>query len=79
LVVFRHLNLMRKPYPFRGPFDIIFCRNVMIYFNRETQAELVNRYYELLQPGGVLLVGHSESLTGIQHPFRYVQPTIYMR
>jgi chemotaxis protein methyltransferase CheR len=79
LVAFRQLNLMRKPYPFAGPFDIIFCRNVMIYFNRETQEELVNRFYELLRPGGALFVGHSESLTGVQHRFRYVQPTVYRR
>jgi chemotaxis protein methyltransferase CheR len=79
LIAFRRLNLMRNPYPFKGPFDFIFCRNVMIYFDRPTQETLVNRYYQLLRPGGHLFVGHSESLTGLRHPFRYVQPTIYRK
>jgi chemotaxis protein methyltransferase CheR len=78
LVSFRHLNLM-KPWPFRGPFDFIFCRNVMIYFDRPTQEELVNRFYDVLGPGGHLFIGHSEGLSGIQHRFRYVKPTIYSR
>jgi chemotaxis protein methyltransferase CheR len=79
LVAFRHLNLMTTPYPFQGPFQVIFCRNVMIYFRRDTQAELVNRFFHLLSPGGYLFVGHSESLTGIQHPFQYIRPTVYRR
>jgi chemotaxis protein methyltransferase CheR len=78
IVRFRHLNLM-EPFPFGGPLDFIFCRNVMIYFDKPTQERLVNRLYELLEPGGLLFTGHSESLTGIHHPLQYVQPTIYMR
>lgn len=78
IVRFRHLNLM-EPFPFGGPLDFIFCRNVMIYFDKATQERLVNRLYELLEPGGLLFTGHSESLTGIQHKFQYVQPTIYAR
>jgi len=76
VVMFRYLNLM-EAWPFRGPFDFIFCRNVMIYFDKPTQEKLINRLWEVLAPGGFLFVGHSESLTGIKHPFRYVQPTIY--
>src|SRR5262249_41509928 len=76
LISFRHLNLMTN-WPFTGPFDFIFCRNVMIYFDKPTQQRLVNRFYDILAPGGVLFTGHSESLTGIEHRFHYIQPTIY--
>jgi chemotaxis protein methyltransferase CheR len=76
VVRFRHLNLM-QPWPFTGPFDFIFCRNVMIYFDKPTQERLVRRFCSCLAPGGLLFTGHSESLTGIAHPFRYVEPSIY--
>jgi len=79
LIYFKRLNLMDERYPFSGPFDFIFCRNVMIYFNRQTQEKLVNRYYDYLSKGGCFFIGHSESLTGIQHKFSYVQPTIYRK
>ena len=78
LVTFNYLNLMEQ-WPFTGPFDFIFCRNVMIYFDKQTQEKLVNRFYHCLARGGVLFTGHSESLTGISHPFQYVQPTIYLK
>lgn len=78
MVVFRYLNLM-KEWPIKGPLDFIFCRNVMIYFDKPTQGRLISRFYDLLGPGGVLFTGHSESLTGIEHKFRYVQPTIYIK
>jgi chemotaxis protein methyltransferase CheR len=78
VISFRHLNLM-QPWPFSGPFDFIFCRNVMIYFDKPTQQKLVGRYFDLLSPGGLLFTGHSESLTGITHGFRYEQPTIYAK
>ncbi len=78
LITFKYANLM-EPFPFQGPMDFIFCRNVMIYFDKPTQEKLVNRYYEMLRPGGILFTGHSESLTGVKHPFKYVQATIYQR
>ena len=78
IVVFGYLNLV-KDWPIRGPLDFIFCRNVMIYFDKPTQEHLVGRFRDLLSPGGVLLTGHSESLTGIKHGFEYIQPTIYMK
>jgi chemotaxis protein methyltransferase CheR len=78
LVIFRYLNLM-KDWPIKGPLDFIFCRNVMIYFDKPTQGRLISRFYDLLGPGGVLFTGHSESLTGIEHKFGYVQPTIYVK
>jgi chemotaxis protein methyltransferase CheR len=76
LVRLARLNLVGR-WPMRGPFDAIFCRNVMIYFDKPTQARLVARFAELLAPGGYLFVGHSESLTGLAHGFAYVQPAVY--
>jgi len=78
LVRFARLNLM-DPWPMKGPFDVIFCRNVMIYFDKPTQARLVARFHDLLRPGGWLFVGHSESLTNVDHPYEYVQPAVYRR
>jgi chemotaxis protein methyltransferase CheR len=78
LVHFARLNLM-GPWPMRGPFDAIFCRNVMIYFDKPTQNALVERFWRILAPGGTLFIGHSESLTGVKHSFRYVQPTVYQK
>ena len=81
IVIFRYLNLMGS-WPIdtrRGGLDFIFCRNVMIYFDKPTQRRLVNRFWDLLSSGGILFTGHSESLTGIEHQFRYVQPTIYAK
>jgi chemotaxis protein methyltransferase CheR len=78
LVTFASLNLMGA-WPMRGPFQTIFCRNVMIYFDRPTQQRLVRRFHDLLAPGGYLFVGHSESLSAIDHGFAYVQPAVYRR
>lgn len=78
LIQWARLNLMES-WPMKGPFDAIFCRNVMIYFDKPTQQRLVNRFAELLAPGGHLFVGHSESLTGTNHGLRYVQPAIYKK
>ncbi len=77
-VVFRLFNLA-DPFPFRHPLDMIFCRNVMIYFSTEMQQELVDKVYRALAPGGLFFIGHSESLIGKRHRFKYIQPTIYMR
>lgn len=78
VVKFASLNLMDH-WPMRGPFDAIFCRNVMIYFDKQTQQRLVERFSDLLRPGGHLFVGHSESLTGTSHQLRYVQPAVYVK
>lgn len=79
MVTFRRLNLMIDKFPFGGKFAIVFCRNVMIYFNRQTQADLINKLYDVIEPGGYLFIGHSESLTSIEHRFGYVAPTVYQR
>lgn len=77
-VRFRHLNLMES-WPFRGTFDAIFCRNVMIYFDAPTKARLLDRFAECLNPGGWLYIGHSESLTR-SHPLLELEgKTIYRR
>ena len=78
-VAFSHLNLLEGEPSFREPFQIIFCRNVMIYFERPTQEELVARLTRRLVPGGYLMVGHSESLTNIKHTLRSIRPAIYQR
>ena len=78
-VSFRQLNLLEGEPPFRDPFQVIFCRNVMIYFDRPTQEELVSRLTRRLVPGGYLFVGHAESLTAIRHSLKSIQPAIYQR
>lgn len=77
MVRFRQLNLLEGALPFSEPFQIIFCRNVMIYFDRATQEELVQRLKSKLVPGGYLMVGHSESLTGINHGLKIIRPATY--
>ena len=78
MIEFRRINLI-EPFPNLGRFAVIFCRNVMIYFSRHTQEQLVNRLAACLEPGGYLFVGHSESLTGMQHGLQHVQPAIYRK
>lgn len=78
MIEFGQLNLTR-PFGQLGSFEAIFCRNVMIYFDRDTQQGVVERLSACLAPGGYLLVGHAESLSGIRHPLRYVAPAIYQR
>jgi chemotaxis protein methyltransferase CheR len=78
LVEFQRLNLM-EDFSSVGLFSVIFCRNVMIYFDRETQQSLVNRLVAQLEPGGYLLIGHAESLNGVEHPLKYLCPATYRR
>lgn len=78
MVRFARMNLMDE-WKMQGPFDVIFCRNVMIYFDKPTQATLVNRFYNLLASGSYLFVGHSESLNGVAHNYRYIQPAVYLK
>jgi chemotaxis protein methyltransferase CheR len=78
MVHFDRFNLMGD-FPWRAAIDVIFCRNVMIYFNRETQQELVSKFHEALTPGGYLFIGHSESISGLKHNFTQVDATAYMK
>jgi chemotaxis protein methyltransferase CheR len=78
LIWFKPLNLLSS-WPMRGPFDAIFCRNVVIYFDRTTQRTLFNRFAEMLRPEGWLFIGHSESLFGICDRFRHLGRTIYRK
>jgi chemotaxis protein methyltransferase CheR len=79
LVVFRRINLMDSTFPIRSPLDVIFCRNVMIYFDRPTQTQLIEKFFHYLRPGGYVFIGHSESLQWIEHQFTYLRPTIYQK
>lgn len=78
-VTFRRLNFMEEDFGMREQFDIIFCRNVIIYFDRPTQEKLLNRFYRYLVPGGFVFMGHSETLNGLDVPLTMVYPTIYQK
>jgi chemotaxis protein methyltransferase CheR len=78
LVTFQRFNLM-DPMAGGDPFDVIFCRNVMIYFDKKTQEGLINRFHSRLAKGGYLFIGHSESLTGLNHAFKYLEPSLYRK
>lgn len=78
-VIFRKFNLMETVFPFKKKFHVIFCRNVMIYFDNKTKNDLVNKYYDLMEPGGYLFIGHSESLNREETRYKYLQPAIYRK
>ncbi|MBL4764150.1 MAG: protein-glutamate O-methyltransferase CheR [Colwellia sp.] len=78
LITFKQLNLLHE-WPMKGPFDIIFCRNVIIYFDKPTQQGLFARYYDLLAPGGLLMLGHSENLGAFTQHFDNVGRTIFRK
>ncbi|MGE5417044.1 MAG: CheR family methyltransferase [Acidobacteriota bacterium] len=78
LISYRLFNLMNE-FPFKKGFDIIFCRNVMIYFDMPVQQQLIDKMSDHLIPGGLLFVGHSESLSNKKHNLSFVGPSIYMK
>lgn len=78
LIAFKPLNLL-GPWPMKGPFDIIFCRNVVIYFDRETQLRLFARFADMLADDGYLYIGHSESLYGLTNRFKLIGRTIHVK
>jgi chemotaxis protein methyltransferase CheR len=77
-IAFNRLNLM-DDFTHASSFPVIFCRNVMIYFDRPTQEGLVRRMSHFLEPGGYLLIGHAESLNGVSHSLQYVRPAVYRK
>ncbi|MCL1809359.1 MAG: protein-glutamate O-methyltransferase CheR [Clostridiales bacterium] len=77
-IVFKEFNLM-DPIKFKTTFDVIFCRNVMIYFDQQTKDALVQRFYNVLNPGGYLLIGHSETLNKATSPFKYLMPATFRK
>jgi chemotaxis protein methyltransferase CheR len=78
-VIFRAFNLMKPEFPFRKKFHIIFCRNVMIYFDQPTKDALIDRFYESTEPGGYLFIGHSESVNRESTKYKYIMPAVYRR
>jgi len=79
MVLFKKLNLIEFPYPIKGPLDIIFCRNVMIYFDIETRRKIIGQFERLLRPGGYLFLSHSENLLGIQHGFSKFDVSVFRK
>ena len=78
MVIFKRFNLLKGKVP-REAFHVIFCRNVMIYFDQDTKGLVVNKLYEALKWDGLLVIGGAESLNGIAHPFRYIKPSVYQK
>lgn len=78
-VVFKRLNLAQPPFPMQGPIDLVLCRNVMIYFDREVRQRLVSEIERLLKPGGLLMTGHSETLNGLRTGLVLLRPSVYRK
>jgi chemotaxis protein methyltransferase CheR len=78
-VIYRKFNLMEPSFPFKKKFHVIFCRNVMIYFDVKTKEELIDKFYESMEYGGYLFIGHSESLNRETTRFKYVCPSVYRK
>jgi chemotaxis protein methyltransferase CheR len=78
-VIFGNINLMDAAFPFRRKMHVIFCRNVMIYFDNDTKDELARRLYAITEPGGFLFIGHSEGLNRENTRYKYVMPAVYRK
>lgn len=79
LITFRRFNLMETRMPFKKKFQVVFCRNVMIYFDNKTRDDLVQRYYNVSEKGAYLFIGHSESLNHATSPYKYLMPATYQK
>jgi chemotaxis protein methyltransferase CheR len=77
LVSFGRLNLAKPPFPMKGPLDVVFCRNVLIYFDQPTRQRLLSSIEALLAPGGLLCIGHTETLNGIRSRLRMIRPSVF--
>ncbi len=78
MITYARLNLT-ETWPMKGPFQLIMCRNVMIYFNRKTQHEIIRKFQHLIEPGGYLFLGHSEGIPKETKGFRYLAPAMYQK
>ena len=78
-IAFRRLNLSEPPFPMQGPFDVVFCRNVLIYFDQPTRQRLITAVEGLLRPGGLLCIGHTETLSGIRSGLAMQRPSVFRR
>ena len=79
MISFRHINLNDSRFPVKGPFDIIFCRNVMIYFDEDTRKELVNKFNNVLTEGSLLFIGLTESIMDYCSELQYADPSVYRK
>lgn len=79
MIMYRRLNFTVFPYPIKGVFDVIFCRNAMIYFDRDLRTRMVQEFARLLRPGGILMIGHAETLIGMERLYRTLKPSVYQR
>lgn len=79
LILYKRLNLMRERFPFKNKFDIVFCRNVMIYFDKETRETLISKYHINLIDNGILFIGHSETIGRNSSQFQYLIPAVYRK
>jgi chemotaxis protein methyltransferase CheR len=79
IISFNAINLSTPPFKMKGPFDAVFCRNVMIYFNNDTKSALLKDIARLLKTGGILFVGHAESLTGQLSELKSIKPSVYFK
>lgn len=78
-VIYRRLNLIDTSFPFKKKFHVIFCRNVMIYFDNKTKVDLIKKFYDLTEPGGYLFIGHSESINREDTKYKYIRPSVYRK
>ena len=77
-ILYRRINLV-EPYPFKKKMQVIFCRNVMIYFDNDTRNDVVKRFFDITEPGGYLFIGHSESISNSGSGFEYIKPAVYRK
>lgn len=78
-IIYRKFNLMNETFPFKKKFHVIFCRNVMIYFDNITRYNLINKFYEITEDGGYLFIGHSESIQRDETKYKYIMPSLYRK
>ena len=79
LLIFKKINLLEEPYPIQEKIDIIFCRNVIIYFDKPTQQRIFSHMERILVDDGILIIGHSETMFGISENFKFLGHTIYQK